>query len=138
VNVVDGPPVAEVLADPVVIGIVVGLVLGKPIGIVGASWLTARFARAELDGALTWGDLGGMSMVAGIGFTVSLLVGDLAFGGTERIDAVRLAVLGASLASALLAALTLRRRNAAYRALSEAEEIDTDHDDIPDVYQPGR
>ena len=121
VTVIGGPGLAALATDPIAVGIVVGLVVGKPLGILGATWLVATLTRAKLDESLAWGDMLGLSMVAGIGFTVSLLVGELAFGETDHIDVVKIAVLVSSLASALLAAVVLRRRNTAYRLIAEAE-----------------
>ncbi|MCR6490992.1 Na+/H+ antiporter NhaA [Cellulomonas sp. P24] len=123
------------LTDPVALGIVVGLVVGKPIGIFGATWLMARFTRAQLAEGLAWVDVLGLAILAGIGFTVSLLVGELAFGtGSTRDDHVKVAVVLGSLAAALLATGILRLRNRVYRQLSEAEETDSDADGTPDVY----
>lgn len=122
--------------DPVVIGIVAGLVLGKPIGILFTTWLVTRVTRAELDASLRWIDLLGMSMLAGIGFTVSLLISELSFSsGSEHTDHAKLAVLTASLVAALLASALLVSRNRRYRALAEEEAVDADGDGIPDVYQ---
>ncbi|TMR15667.1 Na+/H+ antiporter NhaA [Nonomuraea turkmeniaca] len=127
---------ATALSNPVAIGIVVGLVVGKHIGIMAATWLVARFTRAHLDEGLSWVDVLGLSILAGIGFTVSLLIGELAFGAAaERGDYVKIAVLSGSVIAALLAAVILRLRNRAYRHLHEAETADQDRDSIPDVYQ---
>jgi NhaA family Na+:H+ antiporter len=124
------------LTDPVAIGIVAGLLIGKPIGITVATWLVARFTRARIDAGLAWIDVVGLSILAGIGFTVSLLIGELAFGvGSEREDHVKVAVLAGSLAAAVIAAIILRLRNRTYRRLHEAETADRNRDDIPDVYQ---
>ena len=113
-----GGGLGAAVRDPITLGIVVGLVLGKPVGVLAGTWLTARFTRARLDDGLTWSDVVGVSLLSGIGFTVSLLIGDLAFGvGSSADDHVKLAVLAGSLISAGLAAVVLRRRNAAYRAL---------------------
>jgi NhaA family Na+:H+ antiporter len=105
------------LAEPVAIGIILGLVVGKPVGILATTWLVTRLTRAELDDELRWADLVGMSIVAGIGFTVSLLVADLTFGiGTPFDDHAKLAVLVASALAAGLAALAFlarRRRRSA-------------------------
>ncbi|HUX72014.1 MAG TPA: Na+/H+ antiporter NhaA, partial [Cellulomonadaceae bacterium] len=121
--------------DPVVLGIIVGLVVGKPIGILGATWLVARFTRAELAEGLAWVDVLGLAVLAGVGFTVSLLVGELAFGaGSARDDHVKVAVVLGSLTAALLATGLLRLRNRAYRRISEAEQVDSDADGTPDVY----
>jgi len=123
------------LADPVALGIIAGLVIGKSAGIHAATWLVARYTHATLDGDLSWADVGGVAMLGGIGFTVSLLISDLAFGGGPRDDHAKVAILTGSLLAALLAAVALRLRNRVYRRIEEAESLDTDHDGIPDVYQ---
>jgi NhaA family Na+:H+ antiporter len=124
------------LTDPVAVGIIVGLVVGKPIGITAATWLAARFTRARMDTGLAWVDVVGLSVLGGIGFTVSLLIGELAFGiGSESDGQAKVAVLAGSLAAALLAAVILRLRNRTYRRIHEAESTDENRDDIPDVYQ---
>ena len=87
-----------------------GLVVGKPIGVLGGAFLVTRFTRAELNGALSWRDVVGVAVLAGIGFTVSLLVADLSFAGPER-DAAKTAVLAGSLVSAVLGALMLGHRD---------------------------
>ena len=124
------------VTDPVAIGIMAGLVLGKPIGILLATWSVSRFTRATLDSGLTWIDVVGVSVLSGIGFTVSLLIGELAFGiGSPRDNHVKIAVLAGSLTAALLAGVLLRLRNRTYRRLYDLERVDEDGDDIPDVYQ---
>lgn len=128
---------ADALRDPVTLGIIAGLVLGKPLGVVTATWLMARFTRAELDDDLDWTDLVGVGLLAGIGFTVALLVGELAFGvGSESDEHVKVGVLVGSLTSALLAVVVLRLRNRTYRLIHERETRDDDADGVPDVYQP--
>ncbi|WP_449066463.1 Na+/H+ antiporter NhaA [Planomonospora algeriensis] len=128
---------AGAFGDPVVLGVVVGLVAGKPIGIMAATWLMARFTRADLDEDLAWVDVAGLSVLAGIGFTVSLLIGELAFGVGED-EHVKVAVLAGSLTAALLATVILRLRNRVYRRIREMETADLDHDGIPDVYETDR
>ncbi len=124
------------LTDPVALGIVAGLVLGKPVGIVVFTWLLHTFTHADLDDELSWVDVVGMAMLAGIGFTVSLLIGDLAFGeGSALGEHVKVAVLVGSLAAAALAAVVLRLRNRVYRRLCEAEERDADNDGVPDLFE---
>ena len=136
VTVVGSGGLGEVFADRVAVGVVAGLVVGKVVGILGTTFLVARLTRATLDEELTWTDLLGVSLLAGIGFTVSLLVGELAFGpGSERDDHVKVAVLAGSLLAALLASAVLVTRNRVYRRLHEEETRDDDHDGIPDVYQ---
>jgi NhaA family Na+:H+ antiporter len=124
------------LTDPVTLGIVAGLVVGKTVGVLGSTWLVQRFTRARLAPGLSWWDVFGLALLAGVGFTVSLLIGELAFGaGSERDGYVRLGVLAGSLASALLAAVVLRIRNRHYRRICAEEEADLDQDGVPDVYQ---
>ncbi|MDN5790294.1 MAG: Na+/H+ antiporter NhaA [Micrococcales bacterium] len=122
--------------DAAAIAVVAGLVVGKCVGIFGSTWALSRFTKAELDSDLAWSDVFGLSLLAGVGFTVSLLIGELAFGpGSSRDDHVKLAVLVGSLIAALLAAAVLGRRNRHYRALEARESLDTDGDGIPDVYE---
>ncbi len=126
------------LQDPVAMGILTGLVVGKTIGITGATWLFSTFTQADLDDDLSWVDVIGMSMLAGIGFTVSLLIGELAFGqGSERDEHVKVGVLLGSVTAAALASIVLRARNRVYKRLEEEENVDADEDGIPDVYQTG-
>ncbi|HEY5852526.1 MAG TPA: Na+/H+ antiporter NhaA [Aldersonia sp.] len=126
----------DTLGDRVALGIVAGLVIGKVVGITGMSMLTARFTRAELDDNLRWLDVIGVAMLAGIGFTVSLLIGELAFADDAlRTDHVKIGVLTGTLTAALLAAIVLRLRDRAYRRIVERETADADQDGIPDIHQ---
>ncbi|MEV0625287.1 Na+/H+ antiporter NhaA [Nonomuraea wenchangensis] len=125
---------AGTLTEPVAAGIAAGLLLGKPLGILAATWLVARFTRATLAEGLAWIDLVGLAVLAGIGFTVSLLIGELAFGAAGA-EQVKVAVLAGSLAAALLATVILRLRARAHRRVHEAENADSDADGVPDVYQ---
>ncbi|GAA3645657.1 Na+/H+ antiporter NhaA [Lentzea roselyniae] len=124
------------LTDSVTLGIVLGLLLGKPIGITAATWLVARFTKADLDDDLSWIDVVGLSILAGIGFTVSLLVSELSFGGgSADYNNAKVAVLLGSVLSALIATVILRVRNRVYRRIYEEETRDADNDGIPDVHQ---
>lgn len=126
------------LTDPIALGIMCGLVLGKTIGITGSTWLLSTFTRADLDDELSWVDVVGMSLLAGIGFTVSLLIGELAFGhGTPEDDVAKVGVLVGSICAVVLATVVLRARNRVYRRITELETVDSDADGIPDVYQRG-
>ena len=123
------------LTDPVAVGIIAGLVLGKTIG-VWVPYLVARFTRAQLDEHLRWIDVTGLAVLAGIGFTVSLLIGELAYGtGCSRDDHVKIGILIGSLTAAILASVLLRIRNRTYRLICEQDDTDTDQDGIPDIYQ---
>jgi NhaA family Na+:H+ antiporter len=85
-----------VLASPIVLGIVLGLVFGKPIGITLFSWLSARARIAALPSDVGWGSLHGVSWLGGIGFTMSLFVADLAFAGTPHLEEAKVGILVAS------------------------------------------
>ncbi len=127
---------AASVTDSVAVGIAVGLVVGKAIGITGATWLVSRFTRAELDESLGWPDVVGLSLLGGIGFTVSLLITELAFGlGTATYDHAKVGILTGTLLAALGATVVLRLRNRRYRRIAEEERVDTDADGVPDVYQ---
>jgi NhaA family Na+:H+ antiporter len=122
--------------DALVWAVVLALVVGKFVGILGGTWLTARFTRAELDDKLAWSDVAGVALLGGIGFTVSLLVSELAFGdGTATNQQAKLGVLIASVLSALAAAIVLRRRERVYREIAQQEALDSDADGVPDVYE---
>jgi Na+:H+ antiporter, NhaA family len=124
------------LGSPVAVGIIVALVLGKPMGILGSTWLLTKATKARLDDTFKWIDIFGVAILAGIGFTVSLLVAELGFGhGSTHDNEAKVAILAASVLAALLATVVLRTRNRHYRKAEEDEKIDSDHDGIPDVYQ---
>jgi NhaA family Na+:H+ antiporter len=131
-----GGALGDVFTQPETLGVVLGLVVGKAVGIFGGTWLTARFTRASLSDDLEWADVFAVATLAGIGFTVSLLIGELAFDGDATMtDEVKAAVLLGSLIAATLATVLLKLRNAKYRRLYEAEERDDDLDGIPDIYE---
>jgi NhaA family Na+:H+ antiporter len=124
------------LADPVTIGIIAALVLGKPIGIVGITWVVTRVTRATLDDTVKWIDLTGVAILAGIGFTVSLLIGELSYGlGTTHGDDAKVGILLASVLAAVLASAILITRNRRYRAIERLAQVDADADGVPDVYE---
>lgn len=127
----------QALRDPVAVGIVLGLVLGKAIGILSATYLVSKFSHADRDESLGWLDVLGLALLAGIGFTVSLLIGELAFGvGSERDEHVKVAVLSGSLLSAVLATAVLQARGRRYRRLHELETTDSNADESPTSTKP--
>ncbi|MEU7281962.1 Na+/H+ antiporter NhaA [Streptomyces sp. NPDC045431] len=135
---VSGDALGDVFTQPVTLGVVLGLVIGKAVGIFGGTWLTARFTRASLNEDLAWADLFAVATLAGIGFTVSLLIGELAFAGdAAQTDEVKAAVLMGSLIAAVLASVLLKLRVRRYQALLEEEERDEDLSGVPDVYEIG-
>ncbi|MHC1561880.1 Na+/H+ antiporter NhaA [Actinomycetospora sp. C-140] len=135
-----GGGLGAAFGDAVTWGVVAGLVAGKTVGILGATWLVQRVTRAQLSEDLAWSDVLGLALLSGIGFTVSLLIGELAFGtGSAADDHVKIGVLTASLVAALLATMVLRYRNRVHRGIQERERVDRDADGVPDVYeQEGR
>ncbi|RPF22560.1 Na+/H+ antiporter NhaA [Myceligenerans xiligouense] len=102
----DGP--AAMLGQPVVPAIVVGLVLGKIIGVLGTTWLVTRVTPLRLAAGIGVRDLLPVGFLAGIGFTVSLLISELSYGDAEHADGAKIAILIGSMLAAVLGALTLR------------------------------
>ncbi|WP_031520137.1 Na+/H+ antiporter NhaA [Streptomyces sp. NRRL F-5123] len=133
---VSGTALSGVFTRPETLGVVLGLVAGKTAGIFGGTWAAARFTRASLNPDLAWPDVFAMAALGGIGFTVALLIGELAFASDPALTAeTKAAVLVGSVVSALLASVLLKLRDTTYRRLSEDEERDEDGDGVPDVYE---
>ncbi|MFJ1931029.1 MULTISPECIES: Na+/H+ antiporter NhaA [unclassified Streptomyces] len=130
-----GGAVAGVFTRPETLGVVLGLVVGKTVGIFGGTWLATRFTRAELNKELAWADVFAVASLAGIGFTVSLLIGELAFTDDDMINEIKASVLLGSLIAAVLSGVLLKLRVRRYRALTDAEELDEDESGVPDVYE---
>lgn len=95
-------------AAPLPLGIALGLFLGKQVGIVGFAWLAVKTGIASLPDGIAWRQVYGLSLIAGIGFTMSLFIGNLAFTTPEQLAAVKLGVLSGSLISALGGIFLLR------------------------------
>lgn len=120
----------------VALGVIVGLVLGKIIGIVGSTYLVTRLQHANLDPDIRWVDLLGVAAVAGIGFTVSLLVTELSFAVEDPMhDEAKIGVLTASVLAAVIGSLILVPRSRRYAAIAESERVDADHDGTPDAFR---
>ena len=98
---ISGSFLAQAYTSPATLGIMIGYVVGKPVGTAGAAWLARKLAKGRLTPPVGWGSVAGVGMVAGIGFTVSLLVCSLAFSGTELAEA-KLGLLSGALLAALL------------------------------------
>jgi Na+/H+ antiporter NhaA len=99
---VTGPLLSNAVSSPITLGIVIGYVVGKPVGIVGASWIASRPSLRGPRPPISWPLIFGGGAVAGIGFTVSLLISGLAFTG-ERLDEAKLGVLGSAVLAPLVA-----------------------------------
>lgn len=131
-----GEELIDAITSPVALGIIAALVVGKTVGVFTATWLVTRLPGVSLPKGMAWIDLVGVALLAGIGFTVSLLIGELSFGlGTLLGDEAKIGILLGSVLSAVLAALLLGSRNRYYRKQVKAEHIDLDGDGIPDIYQ---
>jgi len=105
--VISGEFLARSFTSPITLGILIGYVAGKPIGVFGASWVLAKVSRGRLRPPIGWAALAGGGFVAGIGFTVSLLIANLAFRGTQ-LEAAKLGVLSAALCASALTWLVFR------------------------------
>ena len=90
-------------------GVMIGLVIGKTLGIAGSAWLAARLGIARLPEGASWGMVVAIAVVAGIGFTVSLFVAELAFESGPLQDSAKVGVLAASVVAALIGGIGLRR-----------------------------
>jgi protein-disulfide isomerase len=133
---------ARAFSSPITLGILVGYVVGKPIGIVSTTWLATRLSKGRLQPPVGWASVAGAGTIAGIGFTVSLLVASLAFRG-EQLDDAKVGILSGALAAAAITWLVFRAtallpRRARIRALLGTAEplvdlyidVDPDRDHI--------
>jgi len=120
--VISGSSLREAVTGRLGIGVLVGLVIGKTVGVIGTAYLTVRFTRAHLSPGLDWADILAVAVLSGIGFTVSLLITDFAFGPYSRsANVAKIAVLLASLVASVFACALLLARNSHYRRLRMAE-----------------
>jgi Na+/H+ antiporter NhaA len=104
---VDGDLLGDAVSSPITLGIVVGYVVGKPIGITAATWLATRPWVTGLRPTLSWPMIAGSGTVAGVGFTVSLLIADIAFDGRE-LDEAKVGVLAAAILASVASFLVFR------------------------------
>lgn len=107
---IDSHALTALWTNPISLGIILGLVVGKIIGIYLGARLTAQFTSAELGEGITWGDVFGVAQIAGIGFTVALLISELAFAGSPELATAKMAVLVASTLAAVTGGLSLMLR----------------------------
>ena len=129
---IDGDVLRRVWVDPVALGIVLGLVVGKPAGILGAAWVAVRTGIAVLPDAIRWRHICGLGLVAGIGFTMSTFIGNLAFAGSDHdIGLAKLAILEGSLLAGALGFVVLwrssPRRTPPHRRPDEEEQKGPEH-----------
>jgi Na+/H+ antiporter NhaA len=104
---IDGDFLSRAYSSPITLGIIAGYVLGKPIGVTGAAWLATKLSRGRLRPPVGWAATAGGGAIAGIGFTVSLLIAALAFHG-EQLEEAKLGVLSAAFCASALTWLVLR------------------------------
>ncbi|MCZ8203831.1 Na+/H+ antiporter NhaA [Gemmatimonas sp.] len=102
--------VAAFATQPAVTATMLGLLIGKPLGIFGAAWLAVKVRWAELPADCTWGGLFGVAILGGIGFTMALFIAGLAFGESPQLDAAKIGVLCGSLLTGSLGAAVLMRQ----------------------------
>jgi NhaA family Na+:H+ antiporter len=121
---IDGVDLSVGGAKNVMLGIVVALVFGKPLGILGATWLMLKVGWSRLPPGVTWDGVMLVGLLAGIGFTMSIFIAMLAFDNEELLSAAKLGVLLGSLLAATIGtvwgALFTRRLRSSVRAASEA------------------
>ncbi|WP_340152637.1 Na+/H+ antiporter NhaA [uncultured Marivirga sp.] len=101
--------IVEILSHPVSLGITFGLLVGKFTGILGASWLLVKLKLAELQQGISWTHISGVAMIAGIGFTMSLFVTELAFQNEEYTFIAKLTILFASVLAGVIGVSILRQ-----------------------------
>jgi NhaA family Na+:H+ antiporter len=101
---------ASLAGDPIVLGVFVGLVVGKQVGIMGASWIIVRSGLAVLPDGVGWRHVYGVAWLGGIGFTMSLFIGELAYGESEALALAKLGILAASVVAGVGGFLVLRTR----------------------------
>jgi NhaA family Na+:H+ antiporter len=123
---VNGETIAEVFTTPIGLGIIIGLVLGKTLGITSGTWVAVRYTKAQLAAGIRWPDLFGVAAVAGIGFTVSILIATLAFDGDDDlVELGKTAVLTGSVIAAVLGGTILGLRSRTHRrSVDLAEHAD--------------
>jgi Na+/H+ antiporter NhaA len=129
---INGDFLARGLRSPITLGILVGYVVGKPVGIFGTSWLLARLSGGRLQPPVGWAAVAGGGAIAGIGFTVSLLVATLAFHGPQ-LEEAKLGILSAALAASLLTWLVFRATERLPRRLRIRALLGTS-DQLTDLY----
>jgi Na+/H+ antiporter NhaA len=129
---IDGGFLARAFSSPITLGILFGYVIGKPVGILGSSWLLTRVTRGRLRPPVGWAAVAGGGTIAGIGFTIALLVATLAFAGT-RLEEAKLGILSAALGASTLTWLLFRATALLPRRLRIRALLGTP-EDLVDLY----
>jgi NhaA family Na+:H+ antiporter len=102
--------ILDALRHPVGLGVVLGLVVGKQVGVTVFTWLAVTLARAERPEGVSWSQIYGAACLAGIGFTMSMFVDQLAFSDPENVDRAKIGILMASVVAAAWGAVVLAAR----------------------------
>jgi Na+/H+ antiporter NhaA len=139
---INGDFLSRAFASPITLGILVGYVVGKPVGVLGVSWLATKLSRSRVQPPVGWAAVAGGGAIAGIGFTVSLLIASLAFSGAQ-LEEAKLGILTAALCAAVLSWVvfrvtsmlpsSLRRRallGTAEAIVDLADPVDPEHDHL--------
>ena len=105
-----GDSFGALLTDPVPLGVIVGLVLGKPLGVMAASFLVIRSGVAKLPRGVGWLEMAGVGLLAGVGFTVSIFISGLAFSDPVLVDEAKVGILAASITAGILGYTALAAR----------------------------
>ena len=104
---IDGAFLGRAFSSPITLGILLGYVIGKPVGILGSSWLVTRLSGGRLRPPVGWVAVAGGGTIAGVGFTIALLIATLAFDG-QRLEEAKVGILAAALCAALITWLVFR------------------------------
>ncbi len=107
--VLGGSGQGPVMSNTILMGVALGLIVGKQVGVFGFAWLAVRMGLAVMPGGLTWRHIYGAACLAGIGFTMALFIANLAFSDATMLNSAKLGILGASLVSGLIGWGTLAR-----------------------------
>jgi NhaA family Na+:H+ antiporter len=116
---IDGGALADAVHSRVSIGVVLGLMIGKPLGILLFAWAATRIGIASIPSGTNWRQLGALACIAGIGFTVSLFISALAFGDNGQLRDAKLGILGASFVMGVIGFLALRLTTGGTPAVAE-------------------
>jgi Na+/H+ antiporter NhaA len=130
--VIDGHLLGRAFTSPITLGILFGYVLGKPVGVVAGTWLATRLSRGRLRPPVGWVAVGGGGTIAGVGFTVSILIATLAFDG-RRLEEAKIGTLSAALSASVLTWVLFRATAWLPQRLRVRALLGTD-ESLPDLY----
>ncbi len=114
---------ARALAEPITLGVLVGLVVGKPVGIVAASWIAVKAGVAQLPQGISWIQIIGAGILGGIGFTMALFIANLAFGTNSDLEKAKVGILVASALAGVVGVWLLGRGRQRHSARTTSEPL---------------